>query len=132
MTALRRSLAYPQPLAQQVLFPQKRKYQLVRMKEILGNAMVGNRAGVGLFSVTLDSSGRDPTFAVPTVNGTDSTSNGVMEINPSGLTAGIAGIISPTTTAMAGPVTSARKPSGVVGGQGKARKPSVASSTGGD
>ncbi|KAK5022604.1 SAGA complex subunit Sgf73 [Exophiala sideris] len=50
MTAISRSLARPQPLVTHTLFPTKRKYQLVRMKEMLSNAMSGNRSG-GLFSV---------------------------------------------------------------------------------
>ena len=40
----------PQPLASKTLFPTSRKYQLVRMKELLSNAMTGNR-GAGLFAV---------------------------------------------------------------------------------
>ncbi|KAI1625107.1 SAGA-associated factor 73 [Exophiala viscosa] len=50
MTAISRGLARPQPLVTHTLFPTKRKYQLVRMKEMLSNAMSGNRSG-GLFSV---------------------------------------------------------------------------------
>ena len=40
----------PQPLATHIIFPTRRKYQLVRMKEMLSNALSGNRAG-GLFAV---------------------------------------------------------------------------------
>lgn len=54
MTAIARSLARPQPLITTQLFPTRRKYQLVRMKEMLSNAMNGNRSG-GLFSVPPDS-----------------------------------------------------------------------------
>lgn len=50
MTAISRSLSRPQPLVTHTLFPTKRKYQLVRMKEMLSNALSGNRSG-GLFSV---------------------------------------------------------------------------------
>jgi hypothetical protein len=40
----------PQPLASHTIFPTRRKYQLVRMKEMLSNALSGNRGG-GLFAV---------------------------------------------------------------------------------
>lgn len=50
MTAISRNLARPQPLFTRTLYPTKRKYQLVRMKEMLSNALSGNRSG-GLFSV---------------------------------------------------------------------------------
>ena len=136
MTALRRSLAIPQPLAQEVLFPQKRKYQLVRMKEILGNAMVGNRAGVGLFSVIMDNGARPSTFAVPASNGTDGAPNGTTDVNPTRGTGTGASAVNgipnetPSTPVTAGQGNPARKPSGV--GGAKARKPSIASSTGGE
>ncbi|KIX03767.1 uncharacterized protein Z518_07320 [Rhinocladiella mackenziei CBS 650.93] len=54
MTAISRSLARPQPLVTRTLYPTKRKYQLVRMKEMLSNALSGNRSG-GLFSVPPES-----------------------------------------------------------------------------
>lgn len=54
MTAISRSLARPQPLVTRELFPMRRKYQQVRLKEMLSNAMSGNRSG-GLFSVPPDS-----------------------------------------------------------------------------
>ncbi|EXJ90910.1 hypothetical protein A1O1_04016 [Capronia coronata CBS 617.96] len=54
MTAISRSLARPQPLITRTLVPTKRKYQLVRMKEMLSNALSGNRSG-GLFSVPPES-----------------------------------------------------------------------------
>lgn len=54
MTAVSRSLSRPQPLITRTLFPTKRKYQLVRMKEMLSNALSGNRSG-GLFSVPAES-----------------------------------------------------------------------------
>jgi hypothetical protein len=44
----------PQPLATHTIFPTRRKYQLVRMKEMLSNALSGNR-GAGLFAVVPDS-----------------------------------------------------------------------------
>jgi hypothetical protein len=53
MAAISRGLARPQPLAAQTLFPTRRKYQLVRMKEMLSNALNGNRSG-GLFSVSTE------------------------------------------------------------------------------
>jgi hypothetical protein len=40
----------PQPLATHTIFPTRRKYQLVRMKEMLSNALSGNRGG-SLFAV---------------------------------------------------------------------------------
>jgi hypothetical protein len=40
----------PQPLATHTIFPTRRKYQLVRMKEMLSNALSGNR-GSSLFAV---------------------------------------------------------------------------------
>lgn len=54
MTAISRSLSRPQPLITRTLFPTRRKYQLVRLKESLSNALSGNRSG-GLFSVPADS-----------------------------------------------------------------------------
>lgn len=54
MTAISRSLSRPQPLMTRTLVPTKRKYQLVRMKEMLSNALSGNRSG-GLFSVPAES-----------------------------------------------------------------------------
>ncbi|RMZ90733.1 hypothetical protein DV736_g2030, partial [Chaetothyriales sp. CBS 134916] len=45
MSSVARSLARPQPLVQHTIFPTRRKYQLVRMKEMLSNAISGNRSG---------------------------------------------------------------------------------------
>jgi hypothetical protein len=59
MAAISRGLTRPQPLATHTLFPTRRKYQLVRMKEMLSNALNGNRSG-GLFSVSTE-----PTAAYP-------------------------------------------------------------------
>ena len=56
MAAISRGLARPQPLATHTLFPTRRKYQLVRMKEMLSNALNGNRSG-GLFSVPTEQTG---------------------------------------------------------------------------
>lgn len=71
MTSIQRSLARPQPIVSRTLFPTRRKYQLVRMKEMLSNALVGNRSG-GLFSVSSDNprsaypaSAVNETFAMP-------------------------------------------------------------------
>lgn len=50
MTAISRSFSRPQPLVTKTLFPTKRKYQLIRMKEMLSNAMNGNRSG-SMFAV---------------------------------------------------------------------------------
>ena len=72
MTSIQRSLSRPQPIVTRTLFPTRRKYQLVRMKEMLSNALSGNRGG-GLFSVPNDAgpksaypqSAVDGTFAIP-------------------------------------------------------------------
>jgi len=71
MTSIQRSIARPQPLVTRTLFPTRRKYQLVRMKEMLSNAMSGNRSG-GLFSVPSENprsaypaSAVNETFAIP-------------------------------------------------------------------
>ncbi|ETI19427.1 hypothetical protein G647_09261 [Cladophialophora carrionii CBS 160.54] len=55
MTAISRSLARPQPLVTRELFPIRRKYPLIRLKEMLSNAMSGNRNGTSIFSVPLES-----------------------------------------------------------------------------
>jgi len=49
MAALTRSR--PQPLFEAYRVPLKQKYQMVRMKEMLGNAL-GGRSGGGLFRTT--------------------------------------------------------------------------------
>ncbi|EXJ93045.1 SAGA-associated factor 73 [Capronia epimyces CBS 606.96] len=71
MTAISRSLTRPHPLISRTLVPTKRKYQLVRMKEMLSNALSGNRSG-GLFSVppesvrsTVAGSATNDTFSQP-------------------------------------------------------------------
>lgn len=53
MMSISRNIARPQPLITRTLYPTKRKYQLVRMKEMLSNALNGNRNG-GLFNVASD------------------------------------------------------------------------------
>ena len=55
MTAISRSLARPQPLITRELLPMRRKYPLVRLKEMLSNAMSGNRNGGSIFSVPSES-----------------------------------------------------------------------------
>ncbi len=55
MAAVARSR--PQPLEQRIFVPTRRKYQFVRFKEMLSNALGGSRGG-GLFS-TGEPSGRD-------------------------------------------------------------------------
>ncbi|KAI9801100.1 MAG: Mitochondrial beta-keto-acyl synthase [Piccolia ochrophora] len=55
MAAIARSR--PQPLEQRILVPTRRKYQYIRMKEMLSNALGGSR-GAGLFS-TGDAARRD-------------------------------------------------------------------------
>jgi len=54
MTAVARSLARPQPLISPLVVPLRRQHQLVRMKEMLSNAMNSNRSG-NLFSVPTES-----------------------------------------------------------------------------
>jgi hypothetical protein len=72
MTAISRSFSRPQPLVTKTLFPTKRKYQLIRMKEMLSNAMGGNRNG-NMFALPAEArSGIPPSatadgFAVPAV-----------------------------------------------------------------
>ncbi|RMZ83198.1 hypothetical protein DV738_g1303, partial [Chaetothyriales sp. CBS 135597] len=70
MSSVARSLARPQPLVQHTIFPTRRRYQLVRMKEMLSNAISGNRSG-NLFAVPPENRApttaatSDGTFAVP-------------------------------------------------------------------
>ncbi|RMZ74791.1 hypothetical protein DV737_g5731, partial [Chaetothyriales sp. CBS 132003] len=70
MSSVARSLARPQPLVQHTIFPTRRKYQLVRMKEMLSNALSGNRSG-NLFAVPPENRApttaatTDGTFAIP-------------------------------------------------------------------
>ena len=61
MAAISRGLARPQPLATHTLFPTRRKYQLVRMKEMLSNAINGNRSG-GLFTVATEQTAVGSTY----------------------------------------------------------------------
>lgn len=84
MTSIQRSIARPQPLCTRTLFPTRRKYQLVRMKEMLSNALSGNRSG-GLFSVPSDNlrsaypaSAANETFVVPSTAGTLASAGGNM------------------------------------------------------
>ena len=56
MTAVSRGLSRPQPIVTTTLFSTRRKYQLVRMKEMLSNALTGNRSG-NLFGVPRDVGG---------------------------------------------------------------------------
>ena len=81
MAAISRGLARPQPLATHTLFPTRRKYQLVRMKEMLSNALSGNRGG-GLFSVPADTarsaypgSAATDGFAMPSASGYEAMSD---------------------------------------------------------
>ena len=50
MSAISRGLSRSQPLVTNTLFSTRRKYQLIRMKEMLSNALSGNRSG-NLFAV---------------------------------------------------------------------------------
>jgi hypothetical protein len=54
MAAIQRSMARPSPLITVPLFPTRRKYQNIRLKEMLSNAMGGNRQG-SIFAVPPDS-----------------------------------------------------------------------------
>ena len=54
MAAIQRSLARSQPLVTRTLMPTTRKYQNVRLKEMLSNAMSGNRSG-NMFAVAPES-----------------------------------------------------------------------------
>ncbi len=66
MAAIARS--NPQPLSQHIMVPRRRKYQYLRMKEMLHNALGGSR-GQGLFAVGGDSgaaaSGGRASISVP-------------------------------------------------------------------
>lgn len=64
MSAVTRAFANPQPLVPQTLFPTKRKYQLVRMKEMLSNALGGNRGSGGMFGVSTEAVSAYPRSAV--------------------------------------------------------------------
>lgn len=70
MTAISRSFSRPQPLVTKTLFPTRRKYQLIRVKEMLSNAMVGNRSG-NMFAVPIEAKSGYPasaaadSFAIP-------------------------------------------------------------------
>jgi SAGA-associated factor 73 len=72
MSAIARSLAKPQPLYQHTIVDTRRRYQLVRMKEMLSNALNGNRSG-NMFAVPAENksaypaSATDAAFAIPQV-----------------------------------------------------------------
>lgn len=85
MGGVQRGVSGAAPLVSRVMYPVRRKYALVRMKEMLSNAMGGNRSG-GLFSVRADSQGSaypqsavDGTFAVP--SSTPMTAGGMSQGN---------------------------------------------------
>ena len=63
MTAISRSLSRPSPLVSAPLIPTRRKYQLVRMKEMLSNALSGNRNG-NLFAVPQEARSAYPTSGI--------------------------------------------------------------------
>lgn len=83
MTAVSRSLSRPQPLVTHTIFPTRRKYQLVRMKEMLSNALNGNRNS-NMFAVPRDvpPSATAEGFAVPSAVPPSSTSGGVGMAQP--------------------------------------------------
>lgn len=66
MTAISRSLANPQPIYQHTRILMRRKYQLIRMKEMLSNALNSNRSN-NMFAVPKDvpATATADTFAVP-------------------------------------------------------------------
>lgn len=74
MSAVSRAFANPQPLVPQTLFPTRRKYQLVRMKEMLSNALGGSRGSGGMFGVAPETATAYPrsaiaeSFAIPLAN----------------------------------------------------------------
>lgn len=82
MTAVSRSLSRPQPLVTHTIFPTRRKYQLIRMKEMLSNALNGNRNS-NMFGVPRDASApvNGDTFAMPSAvpNSAASTSTGMAQ-----------------------------------------------------
>lgn len=75
MAALARSR--PQPLYEPYRVPLRQKYQYVRMKEMLGNAL-GGRSGGGLFRTTPkeDTNGLTNGFGSGMMNGLGGTSDG--------------------------------------------------------
>ena len=81
MTAVSRSMSRPQPLVTNTLFYTRQKYQLIRMKEMLSNALTGNRSG-SLFGVP-----KEPAY--PSINGTAPATDGFVvppAITPSSAT----------------------------------------------
>ena len=87
MTAISRSFGRPQPLVTKTLFPTRRKYQLIRMKEMLSNAMTGNRSG-NMFAVPVEARSAYPasatvdTFAVPSAVAPSPAATGVGMAQP--------------------------------------------------
>lgn len=88
MSSIQRSIARPQPIITRTLFPTRRKYQLVRMKEALSNALIGNRNG-GLFSVSSENprsaypgSAVNETFAMPSATPLTATGNPQQTFRP--------------------------------------------------
>jgi SAGA-associated factor 73 len=55
MAAIARSLARPQPAVTRELYPTRRKYPQIRLKEMLSNAMSSNRNGGSIFAVPPES-----------------------------------------------------------------------------
>ena len=68
MTAVSKSISRPQPLVANTLFYTRQRYQLIRMKEMLSNALTGNRSG-SLFAVP-----KEPAY--PSINGIASMTDG--------------------------------------------------------
>jgi hypothetical protein len=86
MTAISRSLSRPQPLVTRTLFPTRRKYQLVRLKESLSNALSGNRSG-GLFSVPPDSA---KTAVPPSATNENFSASHLLSASPAPIGVGMA------------------------------------------
>jgi len=81
MAAVARSR--PQPLEQHIFVPTRRKYQYVRLKEMLSNALGGSR-GSGLFATSHNIPG-------PIITGNADASSSGTFVSPSGYGLGDAG-----------------------------------------
>jgi SAGA-associated factor 73 len=83
MTAVSRSLSRPQPLVTHTIFPTRRKYQLIRMKEMLSNALNGNRNS-NIFAVPRETpvATNGDGFAVPAAAPVSAASTGVGMAQP--------------------------------------------------
>ena len=124
----------PQPLATHTIFPTRRKYQLVRMKEMLSNALSGNRGG-SLFAV------QDPNHGAQSsrqgfVPGSAGSGTGGMVGNDGFAIPSAISVASTANTTAGGTMAEAQRRAmaapGVGGQKTVARRPSAAASTGAD